>query len=328
MRLIGLDIARFAAFVGMVLVNFRLAAEVTPGADAISIFTNAFEGRAAALFVVLAGLGFALAKQTWQITLRRAGFLFVLGMVNQTIFEADILHFYALYFLVAAIFAGRSQTMLFIGAVGFVFGWLALAGVVNYETGWDWETLHYQDFWTLPGFLRHSLFNGWHPVLPWAGFFLIGMWVGGLDLAARKTQILLTIGGIFTAAAAGISAPIASNLSPEIAEIAMLSPIPPGPFYMIAATATALAAIGAILLVTPWLTRLGIANFLALAGRQSLTLYIAHILIGMGVLELFGWLDGGLSPGQIFTFSLVFCLICIFYAWGGPAGSNAARWKH
>ncbi len=24
----------------------------------------------------------------------------------------------------------------------------------------------------------HSLYNGWHPVLPWAAFLLFGMWLG------------------------------------------------------------------------------------------------------------------------------------------------------
>lgn len=66
MRLHGLDIARFLAFCGMVLVNFRIAAQVTPGTDAISLFTNSLEGRAAALFVVLAGLACRWANRTAQ----------------------------------------------------------------------------------------------------------------------------------------------------------------------------------------------------------------------------------------------------------------------
>ncbi len=159
MRLTGLDIARFLAFVGMVLVNFRLAAQVAPGADWTSTLTNALEGRAAALFVVLAGLGFALAQMPTLTILKRAAFLMAIGLLNQTIFEADILHFYALYFVVAAFFARRSQAVLLMGAIAFPLLWLILAGVFDYETGWNWETLDYADFWTLQGFLRHSLFQ-------------------------------------------------------------------------------------------------------------------------------------------------------------------------
>ncbi|QBX99492.1 hypothetical protein E2K80_01090 [Rhodophyticola sp. CCM32] len=45
MRLDGIDLARFAAFAGMVLVNVRIAAQVTPGADIYSSLTSLLEGR-------------------------------------------------------------------------------------------------------------------------------------------------------------------------------------------------------------------------------------------------------------------------------------------
>ncbi|MFT4961971.1 MAG: hypothetical protein ACI92Z_003066, partial [Paracoccaceae bacterium] len=117
------------------------------------------EGRAAALFVVLAGVGIALGKPTREILLRRAVFLFAIGLINLTIFEADILHFYALYFGVAALFLTASNVVLWAGAVGVIL--LSLIGLVvfDYEQGWNWQTLEYADFWTAKGFLRHSLYN-------------------------------------------------------------------------------------------------------------------------------------------------------------------------
>ena len=62
MRLAGLDIARFIAFTGMVLVNFRIAAQVSDTTDWAYQITHLLEGRAAALFVVLAGVGITLAN--------------------------------------------------------------------------------------------------------------------------------------------------------------------------------------------------------------------------------------------------------------------------
>ena len=61
-RLDGLDLARFLAFVGMVIVNFKIAmgADKTNG-GVLGQFTEALEGRAAATFVVLSGIGLGLA---------------------------------------------------------------------------------------------------------------------------------------------------------------------------------------------------------------------------------------------------------------------------
>ncbi len=99
-----------------------------------------------------------------------------------------------------------------------------------------------------------------------------------------------------------------------MAEIAGLSPIPPGPLYLIAASASAAATIGAILILTPVLSKIGLTPWLARPGRQTLTLYVAHILLGMGILDELGLLDGSLSPDAIFTYSVGFCLICAIYA--------------
>jgi len=309
----GLDIARFLAFVGMVLVNFRIAAEVAPAADWPSTITNALEGRAAALFVMLAGVGFALGSAKWHLTVRRALFLFVIGMVNMLIFEADILHFYALFFLVAMIFSGATPRVLLIGA-----GALILAGVIglialDYERGWNWNTLTYADFWTLRGFLRNTFYNGWHPVVPWAAFVLIGMWIGRLELTSRAVQWRLLIYGVAGAVGFAVISRLLS-LDTELAEIAGLSPIPPGPVYMLAASASSIAVLGVVLLVAPLLQAVGVAKILAMPGRQTLTLYVAHILLGMGTLQAMGRLDGSYSTAQIFWISIGFCAAVALYS--------------
>lgn len=62
------------------------------------------------------------------------------------------------------------------------------------------------------------------------------------------------------------------------------------------------------------LAGLGLADWFARPGRQTLTLYVAHIYLGMGVLEILGWLDGRLTPNAIFAISAGFCAICLVYA--------------
>ncbi len=64
-RLDGLDFSRFLAFFGMVLVNFKVVAGATnEGAFPwLATFHQSLEGRAAALFVLLAGVGIGLSAK-------------------------------------------------------------------------------------------------------------------------------------------------------------------------------------------------------------------------------------------------------------------------
>jgi uncharacterized membrane protein YeiB len=311
-RLHGLDAARFLAFCGMVLVNFRIAAEVAPGPDWANVLINSLEGRAAALFVVLAGVGVTLGKSTPWLMAKRAAFLFVVGMLNMTIFDADILHFYALYFVVAIPFLTSSNRTLWIGAIGIVVASLLIHGILDYDAGWDWDALVYNDLWTLPGFLRNAFFNGWHPVLPWAAFLLIGMALGRSDLGKRCTQHRLILWGL--AAAIFALAPQVLTQDPDLQALLGTESIPPGPFYIMAGTGTACVVIGLTLKLMPALDRLHLSPLLTAPGKQTLTLYVAHILIGMGTLEELGLLGGSLTAPQITWIGLGFAAATSIYA--------------
>lgn len=66
-RMHGLDLARYLALAGMVLVNFRLAMAVPAEGDGwLAGFFHLLEGKASATFVTLAGLGLVLATQRQQ----------------------------------------------------------------------------------------------------------------------------------------------------------------------------------------------------------------------------------------------------------------------
>ncbi|WP_298911046.1 heparan-alpha-glucosaminide N-acetyltransferase domain-containing protein [uncultured Aliiroseovarius sp.] len=317
-RLNGVDIARYLAFVGMVLVNFRLASEVSGGSDIGSLITDNLEGRAAALFVVLAGVGASLGRVPWHLTLRRALFLFVVGMLNMLIFDADILHFYALYFIVAMVFMRRSNNSLLLGVAVFILVGFVAQLMLDFDRGWSWATLSYHDVWTIEGFLRHSLFNGWHPVFPWAAFLLWGMWLGRLKLSRWTVQIGMVLGGALVAVAAHQASAVLIR-EPEIGALMSTEPVPAGPLYMLASGATAVAVLGTVLLITPLLLALPIfrrlCDAMIVAGRQTLTHYVAHILIGIGTLEAMGRLDGSLQPMQIFWISIAYCAFAALFSW-------------
>lgn len=59
-RIIGIDLARALAVIGMILVNFKIVF----GENGIKSFVDILEGKAAATFVVLAGFGLALMTKS------------------------------------------------------------------------------------------------------------------------------------------------------------------------------------------------------------------------------------------------------------------------
>lgn len=322
-RLEGLDLARYLAFVGMVIVNFKIVMGAEGGGGLLGSLTAALEGRAAATFVVLAGIGLGLAglkgvDRTISLTVRRAAFLLVIGLINMTIFDADILHYYAIYFLFGVILLPLGSRALFGVLIGLNIAFVIMILTLNYDAGWNWNVYTYSDFWTPAGFVRNLFFNGWHPVIPWLGFLLFGMILSRVSLEDPSTQRKLIFGGaIAFAAAEGLSLWLTARLAssaPELAVLATTEPVPPIPLYTIAGLGFASVVVGICLLISDSLKAAGILRLLTPAGRQTLTLYIAHILIGMGTLEALNLLDNR-SIGEAVGASAVFCLAATVYAY-------------
>lgn len=321
-RLEGLDLARFLAFVGMVVVNFKIAMGAEGGSGVLNQLTTALEGRAAATFVVLAGIGLGLAglkrqDQTVSVTIRRALFLLVIGLLNMTIFDADILHYYAFYFLFGVLLLPLGARALFGVLVGLNIAFVAMILTLNYDAGWNWGDYTYTGFWTPGGFVRNLFFNGWHPVVPWLGFLLFGIILSRLPLVERTTQWKLILGGMIAfVVAEGVSALLVAELGPIDPELAVLvatNPVPPVPLYTLAGLGAACVVVGGCLLISDRLQAMGVLGLLTPAGRQTLTLYIAHILVGMGTLEALGML-GGQTVVQAVGASLLFCFAATVYA--------------
>lgn len=318
-RLAGLDLARYLALAGMVFVNFKQAmhpALQEPGW--LLSFFHFLEGKASATFVVLAGLGLVLATRslepatarTW--TLRRALFLLAAGGMNLLIFPADIIHYYAVYFVLAIAWlqAGARALLAGMAAVAALSAWALLQ--LDYSQGWDWASLSYQGLWEPAGFARNLLFNGFHPVLPWFAFFLCGMLLARLPLAEPRVQWgLVAAGGLMAGLACAVSALAAQS---EWAPWLATGPMPPGPAYLLMGLGCASIAIGACLRLAdrwpagPW-------RGLLPAGRMTLTLYLAHILVGMGLLEALGALDGSRSLREVAVAAALYVIVASLAAW-------------
>ncbi len=331
-RVIGFDVARALALFGMVTVNFRLAMEADSGSPLLLWLAGQFEGRASALFVVLAGVGVSLltrkAYQTqdpalikaarWTMA-RRGLLLFVLGLAYTPIWEADILHFYGVYFILASLVIVVSNRSLLWLVVLFTLVFPVLLLFFNYDAGWNWDTLSYQSFWTWQAMLRRLFFNGFHPVFPWFAFLLWGIWLGRQDFSdrTRRRRFLcwaLGIWGLTEGLVAGFHAVLVGHYGlDDLAILLTTSMMPPLPYYVVAAGALATVVIMVSLAAAERWSESSVIIGLKQTGQLSLTLYVAHVVLGMGALHLLGRL-GGQDIGSSLIATLIFSLLAVGFS--------------
>ncbi|MCF4176112.1 DUF418 domain-containing protein [Vibrio sp. McD22-P3] len=316
-RMEGLDFARFIAFFGMVIVNFKIAMEVKEQGGVIELFLFAVEGKAAATFVVLAGLGFGIAcskrMPSLDATLKKSAFLLLIGLLNMLVFDADILHYYALYFLIGFFFIDFKMRSLVTSIILFNIVFLVLFFTFDYDKGWSWDNYTYVGFWTGSGFVRNLFFNGWHPVFPWMSFFIFGIILSRLVLSHKRTQAKLVIFGL-------LGSLLASILSACFKEYNLYlfstEPIPPVPFYILTGISFSSLILGSCLLLCQSTRVFRYLKYFCPAGRQTLTLYLTHIYVGMGLLESFAMIGNQTQTTLSALFcSLIFCSLSSVYAY-------------
>ncbi len=320
----------------MVIVNFKVTMSAeSSGPQWLRSVAAVFDGRAAATFVILAGIGASLGsrraregsdlaeQRKARLTLaKRALFLFVLGWAFYPIWPADILHYYGLYLAVGAavLFASGRQLLILAAsaiAISFVF-------IVTFDpfTNWNLDDYSYEGIATPSGFLRNLFVDGFHPVLPWVAFYLFGMWLGRTNLRDAAWRRTLSIRAAVLVAVTEITAwivlgPKGSSLD-ELDETSWrwlfsVEPIPPLPLYLVAGAGTAVLVItGSIWLGQHLSSKL--TEPVVSTGQLALTIYLAHVFIGMGTLEATGRLDDQSLQWAVGT-GLVFSLTAVAFAW-------------
>jgi uncharacterized membrane protein YeiB len=350
-RLIGLDLASALAIFGMVIVNFKIAMGAeTAGPDWLVWLVGLLDGRAAATFVILAGVGIALmtksarqrgdaaALATRRRSLsKRAAFLFCFGLLYTPIWPADILHFYGLYILIGAWLLTARDHTLWLAALILTAAFMVLLLVGDYEKGWEWTTLHYTDFWTAAGMVRHLFFNGFHPVLPWAAFLLVGIWLGRRNMGDARVRRKLLGGGLAATALAELASHLLTawmlarfpEVDPtEIRDLFGTAPMPPTPLYLLSAGGTAVVLISLCLSLSQrYAGATWLLSPLVCTGQLALTLYVAHVVVGMGVLEALGFLEGQTLPVAVAS-ALGFCAAGVAFAalWCRVAQRGPLEW--
>lgn len=334
-RIIGIDIARALAVIGMIIVNFKIVIGEN-GSTWIKSITSALDGKAAATFVVLAGIGIALKTnsalknkdsqklKTAKIRIaKRALFLFFVGLSYIIIWPADILHFYGIYMLVILLLLTSNEKTILISAIALILLYPLLLGFWNYETGWNFDTLDYLDFWTFNGFFRNLFFNGFHPVIPWTAFMIFGFWFGKQDLKSdrfiKKAFWVSSLAFVVIQIISHLSISFLSegneHIASELSEIIGTNPMPPLPFYMFNGIAISISTISACIIIGKRFSTNKILLALNQMGQLALTFYVAHVIIGMGIIEVINPGKMGNYPIEFsVVYALLFSILCIFFA--------------
>lgn len=335
-RIIGYDFARALAIIGMIFVNFKtvMLAQIENGI--LYHFVEAMSGKAAALFVVLAGVGITMmhkaaanknketaSRVVRNILLKRAAFLFILGLSYYFIWPADILHYYGIYIAVAIFFITSKRNTLIWISVCLAICYMPMLFVFDYEKGWDWTIIEYTEFFTVSGFIRNLFFNGFHPVLPWLAFLLTGLWIGRLNLrdATQRKKTLLGASIVFvTSKSISLILVMLLSLDPlmyaeEVNYILGTGPMPPNIFYMLTGSSLAIAIICISVWLCEKLKNTHLINLFVNTGQLALSIYFAHVIVGMLLIEIiFGKVEQAFSMNFIFIYSCIFSLASIVFA--------------
>ena len=137
-------------------------------------------------------------------------------------------------------------------------------------------------------FVQHVLLTGTYPLLPWAGFAILGAGIADRVIEGRWWHLLLISGGLAVCTGALVvamqrGAVFAAPIGP-----AMLEFFPPNSMFLIAAA----TGVGILWIA---ISHLPPTRLLTVTGRYSLTIYLLHFLV-------LGWFhdvdDGGWTLAQ------------------------------
>ena len=335
-RIMGYDVARAIAVIGMIIVNYHNIFLVGRSHHPLWFtgLASFLQGRAAAVFVMLAGVGITLmshkailsgdpylSRKIRRELLKRSIFLFLIGLVFLHWWHSDILHFYGIFLSTGALLlfvSGRILWLLIggcLGAAALLFTFFeASPTLVQYPTAAN------------PVFelCDAMLISGQYPMLPWFSFLLAGMWLGRPEIISNKLLIrrifwisllvfILTIALDRSTDVILDRFPPAGSESP-LALFLLSVPFPTSPFFAISAMAGSLAVIIMCITMSSRASFVRPLTSLVALGKMSLTVYVGHIFIGLA-LERLAFSQFGPEEFQLFAVLFTF-LFCLAVLWG------------
>lgn len=302
-RVLGYDIARALAMLSMIVDHTAQFFGPRTPSPAGAFLLGALDGRASALFVLLAGVGISLlarrqeAAALRQTLIRRGLFLLIMGHLNLLLWQGDILRVFGVGLVVAAFLFQRSTRVLVLISIAVVAAFPLLMSCFNFDAHWDWSKATYRDLWTPTGILRNLLFDGFRPAIPWVGLLVFGMVLGRIDFHRRSSRAQLLAYGVALQVSIEIAARVLAviltsphgPLSPDTADTWLgLHSVPPLPPFVLSVAASALAIVGLSLLLGLRFPSARLTQALVNTGQMALSVYVFHILLGAVLLHRLG----------------------------------------
>lgn len=334
-RIIGFDLARAYAIFGMFIVNFNTVFGSHTDTTGLSGFLNLFNGNSSALFVILAGMGVSLMsaratseedkKNIRKIISKRAWFLFTLGVLFYNWWPADILHFYGGYMHMALLFLFIPRGYYLWIAFACIVIFHLLLFIIPFETGWDFSTFLYKDFWTVSGFLRNTFYNGWNPIFPWMAYFILGMYLGKLNLLQfhiRRNLVLLA-GLLYCAVVTAQYNASKLHLDKDLLFYLNADYLPPFLPFMISTASFGVIVICLFCYLGEKFKSSGVLQLLANTGQHTLTHYLSHLIIGFTLFSIITGKQLGFDiiaqtptePWRILSFAASYYLISAAFSY-------------
>lgn len=298
-RIIGFDLARAYAIFGMFVVNFNTVFGSHTNHKGVSGLLNLFNGNSSTLFVMLAGMGVSLMtnrkiytmeerKNIYSIISKRSRFLFAFGLVFYLWWPADILHFYGGYMHIALLLLYLPRKYFLFAAASAIVIFHILLVFIPYQTGWNFETLMYNDFWTVKGFLRNTFCNGWNSIFPWIAYFFLGMYLGRLDWKDKRIAKRIFFVGITVYLITFLIQSSADSITRNTELLFYLTAdyLPPFLPFMLSTASFGLILISIFIFIGDKIGETKMARILASTGQMTLTHYIAHLVLGLVILSI------------------------------------------
>ncbi|WP_412850555.1 DUF418 domain-containing protein [Chryseobacterium sp. PMSZPI] len=339
-RIIGFDLARAYAIFGMFIVNFNMVSGYHDDSSFLGKLLVLFSGHSSTVFVILAGMGVALMtnriqeytpedkKRLRYTILKRAVFLFTFGMFFCLWWPADILHLYGGYMSIGALLIFMDKKYYLIASAIAVVIFHLLLFTIPFETGWNFNTLEYKDFRTIPGFIRNTFYNGWNPIFPWFAYFGVGLYLGRQDWTLPTTQRkMFGIGLMLYLFVEGVNyGSRFFHLSNEVREFLNADYIPPTLPFILNTIGFGMMLIAGFMYISQYISEKTWAINLARTGQMTLTHYVSHLSIGLIVLIMFQGQNNSktlidkapLPPAYILLYSIIFFIlsVCFSRLWG------------